>query len=282
MKIIIKNPEKDIPENSKENVFLAFDANNAYLGHGYVFPYFNYEVTYEHPLNMFIDINVPSNNQEVKDTIFDNLINRAETIRKASFGINARIYGGAPSEERDKILYLISKGFIADEGAHLYEKKLNNPESPSKNIDGVLFKEFRMESEKDKNDYLKIHNVMLSRKLDMANLASFMNKKLWTSFAAYYHDKSIGNVMIYEICEDETKRRIGHVEFLFVLNEFRNKGIASQLMKKACEYFLSAKINVSQLEVWNINKRAVSFYQSLGYRFIKETVTYPGISYYTK
>ncbi len=122
MKIIIKKPDKDVPKNSKENVFLAFDENNSYLGHGYVFPYFNYEVTYEHPLNIFIDINVPSNDQEVKDTIFDNLINRAETIRKATIGINTRIYGGAPSQERDKILYLISKGFIADEGAHLLRR----------------------------------------------------------------------------------------------------------------------------------------------------------------
>jgi hypothetical protein len=38
MKIIVKNPEKDVPENSKENVFLAFDANNEYLGMVMYFP----------------------------------------------------------------------------------------------------------------------------------------------------------------------------------------------------------------------------------------------------
>ena len=61
MKIVIRNPEKYIPENSKENIFLAFDVNNLYLGSGFVFPYFNYEATYEHPFNIFIDVNVPSN-----------------------------------------------------------------------------------------------------------------------------------------------------------------------------------------------------------------------------
>jgi ribosomal protein S18 acetylase RimI-like enzyme len=281
MKIVIRNPEKNIPENNKENIFLAFDVNNLYLGSGFVFPYFNYEATYEHPFNIFIDVNVPSNDQEVKDAIFDKLIIRAEAIRKDNkIKVNSRVYGGAASHDRDKISYLVSKGFIADEGTYLYEKKLSVSEHPSKSIDGVAFKEDKMELEKDKSNYIQIHNQISSRKIDMIMLAAYMSNNLWTNFTAFHDDKLIGNIMIYEKVEDETKRRIGHVEFLFVLNEFRVKGIATQLMQMAFEYFLSNNINISQLEVWNINKRAVSLYQTLGYRFFKETETYPGINYY--
>ena len=281
MKIVIRNPEKYIPENSKENIFLAFDVNNLYLGSGFVFPYFNYEATYEHPFNIFIDVNVPSNEQEVKDAIFDKLIIRAEAIRKDNkIKVNSRVYGGAASHDRDKISYLVSKGFIADEGTYLYEKKLSISEHSSKSIDGVAFKEYKMELEKDKSNYIQIHNQISSRKIDMIMLTAYMSNNLWTNFTAFHDDKLIGNIMIYEIVEDGTKRRIGHVEFLFVLNEFRVKGIATQLMQMAFEYFLSNNINISQLEVWNINKRAVSLYQTLGYRFFKETETYPGINYY--
>jgi ribosomal protein S18 acetylase RimI-like enzyme len=281
MKIVIRNPEKYIPENSKENIFLAFDVNNLYLGSGFVFPYFNYEATYEHPFNIFIDVNVPSNEQEVKDAIFDKLIIRAEAIRKDNkIKVNSRVYGGAASHDRDKISYLVSKGFIADEGTYLYEKKLSISEHSSKSIDGVAFKEYKMELEKDKSNYIQIHNQISSRKIDMIMLAAYMSNNLWTNFTAFHDDKLIGNIMIYEKVEDETKRRIGHVEFLFVLSEFRVKGIATQLMQMTFEYFLSNNINISQLEVWNINKRAVSLYQTLGYRFFKETETYPGINYY--
>ena len=281
MKIVIRNPEKYIPENSKENIFLAFDVNNLYLGSGFVFPYFNYEATYEHPFNIFIDVNVPSNEQEVKDAIFDKLIIRAEAIRKDNkIKVNSRVYGGAASHDRDKISYLVSKGFIADEGTYLYEKKLSISEHSSKSIDGVAFKEYKMELEKDKSNYIQIHNQISSRKIDMIMLTAYMSNNLWTNFTAFHDDKLIGTIMIYEKVEDGTKRRIGHVEFLFVLNEFRVKGIATQLMQMAFEYFLSNNINISQLEVWNINKRAVSLYQTLGYRFFKETETYPGINYY--
>ena len=60
------------------------------------------------------------------------------------------------------------------------------------------------------------------------------------------------------------KRTIAFLEDLFVLPEYRGKGIASSLIKKAREQAIAQNAETLELCVWNFNTDALHLYEKLG------------------
>ncbi|MFX1465087.1 MAG: GNAT family N-acetyltransferase [Promethearchaeota archaeon] len=57
----------------------------------------------------------------------------------------------------------------------------------------------------------------------------------------------------------------GHIVSIAVIDEYRRRGIASQLLKEALEGFREYDASESFLEVRQSNKEAISLYRKLGY-----------------
>lgn len=62
------------------------------------------------------------------------------------------------------------------------------------------------------------------------------------------------------------RRRVGEIHELFVLPEFRGRGIGSTLLKKAIEHSRRRGRNRAELWAGRTNYRARKFYQSHGFR----------------
>jgi len=280
MKIIIRNAEQDTDVNKAENIFIAFDENNEYLGYGYVYPSFNYDISYKHPHNIYIDMNVESNIQcwnSVMDALFERIMKRAHEIRDEHNDINARIYGGCFASDTEKIQYYISKRLADDEGTHLYEKYIARQGVINKEVDGIEITEYKIEQEHEKLNFIQVYNSINNKKIDSASLEEMMSEKLWNNFSVFLEGKMVGNIMVYERVNKDNEV-VGYIENIFVAKEYRNKGIAKQLLNKAFKYFIDNGIEICELEVWSVNERAVNLYKSMGFEFIRETEIYPGIN----
>jgi len=62
------------------------------------------------------------------------------------------------------------------------------------------------------------------------------------------------------------QRRVGAVHELVVLPDYMGMGIGRALMKKALEYFLSRGLDRAELWVGDENRRAMEFYEKLGFK----------------
>lgn len=281
MSIIVKNSKTDMYGNKAENIFYALNNKEEYLGHGYVYPNINHIVTVKHPLNIFIDMEVSSqvnDNDKVKDALFTQLMKRAYEIRDEHKDLKARIYHGSLGNKTEKVDYFISKGFIHDEGVYLFEKKLSKKKVHTEDNNKIIIKTNKFEDKNQQEQLINKHNEIFANKINTELMNNLKKEPQWNNFSCFNDGKLIGNIMIY--CKEGNKERdisLGHIENIFVDNEWRKKGIGKQLMFSAFNYFIENNIDVVQLEVWNINEQAVKFYESLGFKFVKETESYPGI-----
>lgn len=274
----IKNPKEDSYGNKKENIFIAFDNNDNYLGSGYIYPNLNYDMTPEHPLNIYLDINMAKEDDlgnEVSCELLQKLQVRASEVKEANKDIPARLYIGIVGENKAKFDFFESKGFVHDEGTHLLEIKLSDYLIEKKDSEGIDIKQNLLNNEGEKEQLINNHNVIFIRSIDNDFFDEMNKHELRNHYTAYYQNIMIGHIMIYAD-KDLNGRVAGKIENLFVLNNWRNKRIAKRLMDEAMDYFKSNGIEHVRLEVWNANKVAYEFYIKLGFKFIAETEQYPG------
>lgn len=60
-------------------------------------------------------------------------------------------------------------------------------------------------------------------------------------------------------------RRYAYLEEIAVAEKYRGRGVGRLLMESATGWASSAGVNTIELHVWELNKRAISFYGRLGY-----------------
>ena len=63
-----------------------------------------------------------------------------------------------------------------------------------------------------------------------------------------------------------------HVVDIGVAQRYRGRGIGRLLMDRAKEWALGQGVNEIELNVWELNKRALGFYESLGYQTKRRTL----------
>ena len=106
----------------------------------------------------------------------------------------------------------------------------------------------------------------------MGDLQFFLNSPLWgtgTTIAAFdQHHQLVGNVLVYR---DDTQQ-CGIMDDVFVLPEWRRRGIAKALINEGLKYFRTCGIEDVRLEVKQSNNPAVSLYTIMGYTIINEEV----------
>ena len=127
--LMITNPKEDSYGNAKENIFIAFDESKNYLGSGFIYPNLNYDMTPEHPMNIYMDINMAQEDDfgnEVCSLLFDKLQARAKEVKEANKDVVARLYYGCLADDTSKVDFYLSKGFVHDEGTHLLELKMSD------------------------------------------------------------------------------------------------------------------------------------------------------------
>ena len=59
--------------------------------------------------------------------------------------------------------------------------------------------------------------------------------------------------------------QLGSINNIFVLEEYRNKGIGKALMKTAIDALKEVGITNIQLDTYNKNSNAIKFYEGLGF-----------------
>ncbi|MHA2231198.1 MAG: GNAT family N-acetyltransferase [Candidatus Hodarchaeales archaeon] len=101
-----------------------------------------------------------------------------------------------------------------------------------------------------------------------------LERQLASGRVVVFADKHEGNIRgLILLSHDERK---GWINRLAVLPEYRRQGIATRLLKKAEEFFLSAGIEIFTTLIESDNVTSTQFFEKAGYKML------PDICYFSK
>lgn len=263
-----------IKDNERKNTIEAYNEEGNLVGEAIICPFKASDIHEKPRMNIYFDINVNDIEckNEIKDQMFDEVIKRSRAIREKYKDFVVKVYHCCFSDDKENIEYYSSKaGFKNDEGMYIIKKELMDEERfEIKEVEGVDFCNLQFEDEHEMMELVEKQNKVFTSGYSVEDLKNLKDNNQWFSIAAKHKGEIIGNIVVV-IKEDESKIKYAWVDDLFVLKEWRKFGIGKNLILKAFKELIALGIKESRLEVWSDNKRALSAYESVGYKFYKQT-----------
>jgi ribosomal protein S18 acetylase RimI-like enzyme len=137
-----------------------------------------------------------------------------------------------------------------------------------------------MESEAEQQIYVDVRNVCFPEApTQLSEWQFFMQSPEWsvgTTFAAFHDEQLVGNVAVFwnEAENQQTGRKIGYTEYIFVHPNWRGKNIARELITRGLQHLKDHGLEEAHLQVKAQNQNALRLYQKLGFEVIRESRFY--------
>lgn len=270
--LIVVNPESDNFGTQKENIFIAQDESGGSLGSLRIYPYFDDDIEPDHPHNLFLHFQTEQGidlDDAVKDLLLEHALRRAEEIKRETEQAKTRVYACYFKHQQEEINYYLQRGFTHDEGMLILERHDSTAPPLVETPEGITIQPWRMDQDQDQQQFIKTHRLVFPRHAyNIRRLQELKAMPDWENYTAFDGDEIIGNIMVFnKNGTDET----GWIEDLFVLKEWRRRGIARCLLSRVLAYFHGLGKHRVQLEFWSANKPALRLYRDFGFVSIDET-----------
>ena len=181
---------------------------------------------------------IENEKESVRELLFKSALERAYILKDELWkGLSIRIYGGAMADQKDKLGFLISKGFVNNDAVLVMKTK-----SISNYIEKVpsqcTVKKNLLQSDEEQKAFIDRHNGIFPTELDNDKMAYFIQQNNWAVFSMYKNEKIIGECMVFE------KDSIGYIEMFYILPEMRGTGVADALINNAFNFLSGGYIQV--------------------------------------
>jgi len=256
-------------ENGK-NIFIAEEGNARFLGYAATTSAY-----YSNKLEariFWMDLRTDPDldqNTSIKDALLERIIQRGREIKREENRKRAAVGATYFAQGLASIEYLKSHGFTHFESMLAMRIYLQGYLVSEFYFDNEIeIKKWKMESREEKIAYLTAREAAFGHPLQTLEiLEHFTGSELWqggTTFTAFFDGKIIASVMALSN---------GLIDYVFVVPEWRGKGIAKALIMKAMNFLWQQEHSQAWLEVYSHNGPAVGLYQSLGFETFKEEIS---------
>jgi len=205
---------------------------------------------------------------EIKDSLLERIIKRGYEIKKEENRERAAMGATYFSQGLASIDYLKSHGFNHFETMLAMRRELSDTIPKPEQIPEIQIKPWKMEGREEKQAYLDARELAFGYPLGRLDLLEhFTHSKLWlggTTFTAFSEGKIIASVMALSN---------GLLDYVFVIPEWRGKGIAKVLVSMALKYLKEQNHKQAWLEVYSHNTPALRLYQKFGFKTFKEEIS---------
>jgi Acetyltransferases len=259
-------------ENGK-NIFCAFNTKGELLAYApIVSAPVNDDSPLEYPHYIWTDIIYNPQSKKVdlaRDLLFERIVNRALEMKENLSERKTRLAVIKFSEEIEGLNYFNSKGFEQYESVFLMNRDLQKPIPDVPAPNSISIKKWKIKTQEDKLKYIKTDNLSNpNNPITMEKLDWYL-KTLWSVGSAIgafdENEELVGSIMTYWFNDNQ-----GITEEIFVLPQWRRKGIAQYLIREALIYLKDCGKITAQLEVKKSNVNAVNLYCKMGYEVENE------------
>jgi GNAT superfamily N-acetyltransferase len=205
----------------------------------------------------------------IKDNLLEKIIQRGWEIKSEENRDCAAVGATYFAQGQNCIDYLKSHGFAHFETMLAMRRNLSEPIPIVERIATIEIKSWKMEKRSEKLAYLQARELAFEYPLGSVELLEhFSRSELWqggTSFAAFADQgKIIASIMALSN---------GLLDYVFVIPEWRRKGIAKILVAKALDFLRSNGHSQAWLEVYSHNQAAINLYHQFGFERFKEEIS---------
>lgn len=270
--LVVVNADTNKQGAQKENIFIALDGNGCFLGSLLIYAYFDYDIEPEHPHNLYLHFHAGQGNdlkESVKDLLLEHALQRAADIKRNAEQTKTRVYACFLKHQKEEIVYFLERGFTHDEGMHILERQESTLPPQAEAPEEVTIQVWKMETDAEKHRFIEVHRSIFPRHAySIERLQELKSMPGWKNFTAFSHKEIAGNIMVFIKYDNGP---YGYIEDLFVLKQWRRRGIGRFLLHTALAHLHSIGIHRVQLELWSANKPALHLYRAFGFSSIDET-----------
>ena len=153
---------------------------------------------------------------------------------------------------------------------YILERRTGTPLPTVDAPPGITIRPWYLETDSEKERFIETHRLVFPRHpYSIPKLEQLASQPGWCNFTAWHQDAVAGNIMVFT--RQDASERIGVIEDLFVLENYRRKGIGRVLLQAALVYLLSVDLQTIRLEMWSTNQLAFKLYQSYGFKVVAQT-----------
>jgi ribosomal protein S18 acetylase RimI-like enzyme len=261
-----------------QNISCAVDPQDRLLGYAAIYP--NYVSRRLGARLLWTDLRVEPELPEageLRDALLERTIVRAGEIRdelRQPVALSATYF----AEGRASIDYLLSRGFAHYESVFLMRRDLAQPIPDLPTPEGVQVRRWRLETEAEQRAYVEACNQAFQDDgRSLGELQHFMRSPMWgvgTTIAAFAGDQVAGNVMVfYDPAQPPGAERFGATEWVFVLPQWRRRGVARYLLREALVYLRERGLAYAELQVVADNRQGLGLYEAVGYWLYREEIS---------
>lgn len=257
---------------TSDNIFCAISEDGEVLATAHIAPDQswgliedgNKSIDFEFKLQMDLAVNedttVP---QEAVEELTDAVIFRAKMIRNQYPNKKVTLRHTISSDDIKEMDFYLSKGFITKQNHLVMKRDLTKPIPQFSLPPNIKVINWKMETQEEQEMYLRAEAAG-----DPNGVCWSLNHLKWTksgaewdTFTAFDGNSVVGSVMTWGLGEERSA-----TENIFVLPNWRRKGIAKALISEALTFLKEKGKTEATLGVFGDNQEAISLYQSLGYR----------------
>lgn len=254
-----------------DNIFCAVNSENEVLAAADLEPHISWTSIdkdcqapdYIYRLNVNMRINpAHAADKNLRSRLMDVLLSRAEEIKKDYPGKKIRVIKYISTHNNEEMDFFMSKGFVAHRTSLVMKRDLTQEIEASSSSSDYTIVNWKLE----KDDEVKCYVETDAKCNDGAawnydTVAWMRYAPEWATFAAFSGDKFLGGIMTYLITEERSA-----TENIFVLPEWRRKGVAKAFITEALKYLKGKDKTMATLCVDGDNKPAINLYKSMGYK----------------
>jgi ribosomal protein S18 acetylase RimI-like enzyme len=257
------------------NIFCAANEQEGLLGYAALSP--TYVSRHLKARVLWLDVRADperADAEAIKDILFEKAYTRAHEIARELPDEKVAMSATYFVEGEASIEYLQAKGFQHYQTCYTMRRDLHEPMPDMTLPAGVEVRPWRMENEAEQQTYLAAYDIAFQdESKNLEELQHFMQSEHWsvgTTFTAFASDQIVGSVAIWY---HPDSKWAGKTEAVFVIPQWRRRGIARYLLREAMLCLQERGLAHAELEMDSTNEPALTLYESLGYHVYKEEVS---------
>ncbi len=263
-----------------KNIFCAVNGDGTLIGYVSILPAHTSE-----PLGgarvLAMDLRVAptlQNGGHLRDALLERAVQCAGGLKKKLRAKEAVLSATYFSDGRPSIEYLLARGFVRYDVCYQMQRDLSRPIPSAPVPEGVDVRPCRMGTKREQLRYVRaFESVFDDGTWDLESLQHFMQSDMWSdgvAMTAFDETAVAGSVMAYYDPDlGRNPDRIGHTENVFVVPEWRRRGVARCLLRESLIYLKDRGMAAAQLEPGSGNDPALAAYEEMGYRVVQEELS---------
>lgn len=224
----------------------------------------------ERPLNYYVTMSAMD--PRAFDMLLGAVFARALELRRYQPRMRARVYVPCRPSDTAILHALMDFGFQNDDAELRVRKAITHSNTGTNPPVGIDIEPVTMQSADDITGLLQRINqfTLIARSTDwVARLRD--SAQHFIVYGAWQGDALIGEAVMTVYGAE------GHIEHIYTLPEFRERGVATALLDHAGRELLANGVRLLSSEVWQRNRRAVYLFHKSRFENSEPTILYPGI-----